>query len=239
MQIYPAVDIENGRCVRLKRGVFSEMNIYSDSPAGTAKEWESQGATYLHLVDLDGARQGFRVNEDAIRSVVQAVNIPVEMGGGVRSLRDVEDALNMGVSRVIIGTQALETPELMREAVQAFGAEKIAAGIDAVNGCVAVRGWESVSEITAAQLACRMAQMGVQTVIYTDISRDGMLSGPNTEAAKALADLTGMEVVASGGVSSMDDLRILSEAGIRGVIIGKALYEGKISLPEAIAEFQD
>ncbi len=237
MQIYPAIDLRNGRCVRLTQGNFDEMNIYSDSPVQTALMWQEQGARYLHLVDLDGAREGQRVNGDQIRAIAKAVRIPVELGGGIRSLRDMEDALNLGVSRVIIGTKAQETPGIMREAVHALGAERVVAGIDAKDGYVALKGWESVSTVTAAELGLRMRDMGVKTIVYTDISRDGTLSGPNVEATQELARTTGLEVILSGGVSSMADLRKLYVAHLPGVIIGKALYEKRIPLAEALKAF--
>lgn len=238
MQLYPAIDLKDGRCVRLSQGRFDEAKIYSDTPSQVAALWEEKGASYLHLVDLDGAAEGRRANGPCIRQIVRRVHIPVQLGGGVRSLRDIEEALALGVSRVIIGTRAAEEPEFVRKAVERFGAERIAAGIDARDGMVAVRGWEKLSQVTAGELAGRMREAGVQTIIYTDISRDGMLCGPNVEATKKLQETAGIDVIASGGVSSIEDLRRLYEAGIQGAIIGKALYERRIDLAAAIQEFQ-
>ena len=238
MQLYPAIDLKDGRCVRLSQGRFDEAKIYSDTPSQVAALWEEKGASYLHLVDLDGAAEGRRANGPCIRQIVRRVHIPVQLGGGVRSLGDIEEALALGVSRVIIGTRAAEEPEFVRKAVERFGAERIAAGIDARDGMVAVRGWEKLSQVTAGELAGRMREAGVRTIIYTDISRDGMLCGPNVEATKKLQDAAGIDDIASGGVSSIEDLRRLYEAGIRGAIIGKALYERRIDLAAAIQEFQ-
>ncbi len=238
MKLYPAIDIKDGHCVRLRQGQFDQVKIYSDSPAEVAALWESKGASFLHLVDLDGALKGRSANADCIRQIVQTVQIPTELGGGIRSLRDIEEVLDLGVYRAIIGTKAVEDPRMLREAVKQFGAEHIAVGIDAKNGLVAVNGWEQVSQISAMDLALAMKDMGVRTIIYTDISRDGMLTGPNVEATKILSDTTGLDVVASGGVSCIEDLRRIHWAGIHGAIIGKALYESRIDLAEAVQEFE-
>ena len=238
MKLYPAIDIKDGRCVRLKQGRFDQVKVYSDSPAEVAALWESKGASFLHLVDLDGALKGRSANADCIREIVQTVNIPAELGGGIRSLDDIREVLELGVYRAIIGTKAVEDPQMLRDAVEQFGAEHIAVGIDAKDGMVAVNGWEQVSQISAMELAMQMKEMGVKTIIYTDISRDGMLTGPNVEATKRLSDATGLDVVASGGVSCMEDLRQIHEAGIRGAIIGKALYEERVDLADAVQEFE-
>lgn len=238
MRLYPAIDMKDGRCVRLKQGQFDQVRVYSDSPAQTASLWEEKGASYLHLVDLDGALKGRSVNAACIRQIVDTVQIPVELGGGIRSLEDIEEVLNLGVTRAIIGTKAVENPELLREAVKQFGAEHIAAGIDARDGMVAIQGWEQVSRVSAMELALQMKDMGVRTIIYTDISRDGMLSGPNVTATKELGDATGLDVIASGGVSCMEDLCRIHQAGIHGAIIGKALYENRIDLAQAVEKFE-
>lgn len=238
MKLYPAIDIKDGRCVRLKQGRFDQVKVYSDSPAEVAALWESKGASFLHLVDLDGALKGRSANADCIREIVQTVNIPAELGGGIRSLDDIREVLELGVYRAIIGTKAVEDPQMLRDAVEQFGAEHIAVGIDAKDGMVAVNGWEQVSQISAMELAMQMKEMGVKTIIYTDISRDGMLTGPNVEATKRLSDATGLNVVASGGVSCMEDLRQIHEAGIHGAIIGKALYEERVDLADAVQEFE-
>ncbi len=237
MQLYPAIDMKNGKCVRLTQGLFDNVKVYGDSPADMAKLWVSQGATFLHLVDLDGALAGHSVNESAIRAVVQQVDVPVELGGGLRSIEAVKSMLDLGVSRCIIGTKAAERPEFIRELVDAFGPERIVAGVDAKEGMVAVDGWERTSEMTASDLCLKMKEYGVQHIVYTDISRDGMLSGPNVTYTKMLTEKTGLDVIASGGVSCMEDLDMLYENGISGVIIGKALYENKIHLTEALKKF--
>lgn len=238
MQLYPAIDMKDGKCVRLTQGLFDNVKVYSDSPGDMAKLWVSKGATFLHLVDLDGALTGKSVNEEAIRSVVGAVDVPVQVGGGIRSREAVEMMLGLGVSRVIIGTRAVREPEFVRELVESFGPERIVAGIDARDGMVAVEGWETVSEKKASDLCREMKGFGVRHVVYTDISRDGMLSGPNVEATKRLTLETGMDIIASGGVSSMEDLRRLCDEGIQGAIIGKALYEKRLDLQEAVRLFE-
>ncbi len=237
MQLYPAIDIKGGKCVRLTQGLFDNVTVYSDAPAEMARFWVSQGATFLHLVDLDGALAGHSVNEAVIRGVVEAAGVSVQLGGGIRSVETVEKMLKLGVARVIIGTKAAEQPEFIRELVETFGAERIVAGVDARDGRVAVAGWERVSELTAGELCLQMKAYGVRHIVYTDISRDGMLTGPNVAATKALAEATGLDIIASGGVSSMEDLRELYKNGIQGAIIGKALYEKRIDFREAAAEF--
>lgn len=237
MQLYPAIDMKNGQCVRLKQGAFKEITVYSDTPEKVAAYWESCGATYLHLVDLDGALAGYSVNEEVIRRIVNTVSIPIEIGGGIRSARAVESMLKLGVARVIIGTKAVENPEFIRDMVRQFGTGRIVVGVDAKDGMVAIEGWEKVSTVTASELCGQMKAYGVSHIVYTDISRDGMLTGPNVEATKKLTSDTGMDIIASGGMSSMDDLRRLYEAGVKGAIIGKALYENRIDLKEAVAEF--
>lgn len=238
MQIYPAIDIRGGQCVRLTQGLFNQAKIYSDSPSDIARLWVQKGASFLHLVDLDGALAGHFVNESVIRGIVEAVPVPVELGGGIRSREAVHDLLAMGVSRVIIGTKAVEQPEFIRELIEEFGADHIVVGVDAKDGLVAVEGWERVSSLTAVGLCQQMKQYGVEHIVYTDILRDGMLSGPNVAATKKLTEETGMDVIASGGVSCMEDLEALCQNGIRGAIIGKALYEKRVDLSEAVRRYQ-
>lgn len=238
MQLYPAIDLKNGQCVRLKQGAFKEITVYSDKPEEIAAKWQSKGASYLHLVDLDGALAGHSVNEKAIKRIVSTVSIPIEIGGGIRSEKAIEAMLSLGVSRVIIGTKAAENPEFIRDMVNKFGQEHIVAGIDAKNGMVAVEGWEKLSDLSASELVNRMKEYGIRHVVYTDIARDGMLSGPNVEYTKKLTDDTGLDIIASGGMSSMEDLRELYHAGVHGAIIGKALYENRIDLKEAIDAFE-
>lgn len=239
MQLYPAIDLKNGQCVRLKQGEFKDITVYSDKPEEIAAKWQSKGATFLHLVDLDGALAGHSVNKEVVRKIAATVSIPIQMGGGIRKDEDIEFVLSLGVSRVIIGTKAAENPEFIRNMVNKFGQERIVAGIDAKNGMVAVEGWEKISDITASDLANRMKEYGIRHVVYTDIARDGMLSGPNVEYTKKLTDETGLDIIASGGMSSMEDLKELYYAGIHGAIIGKALYENRIDLEEAIDAFED
>ena len=238
MQLYPAIDMKNGKCVRLRQGEFKDVTVYSDCPEEVACKWQEQGATFLHLVDLDGALAGHSVNEETIRRIVSSVSIPVEIGGGIRSEEAIFNMLSLGVKRVIIGTKAVEQPEFLRNMAEKFGAEAIVAGIDAKNGNVAVQGWEQISQVTALKLAQRMRDYGIKHIVYTDISRDGMLSGPNVEATKTLTKETGLDVIASGGVSSMEDLQALYEAGIKGAIIVKALYENRIDLAEAVRRLE-
>jgi phosphoribosylformimino-5-aminoimidazole carboxamide ribotide isomerase len=238
MQLYPAIDLKDGNCVRLTQGLFEQAKIYSHTPADMAKEWENQGATFLHLVDLDGALAGRSVNEPAIRSILKAVSIPVQIGGGIRSRDGVASMLDLGVKRVIIGTKAAKNPEFIGEVVEEFGTDCIVAGIDAKDGKVAIEGWEKLSCLSALDLCKKMKDFGVQHIVYTDISRDGMLTGPNVPATKELTRETGLDIIASGGVSSMEDLRRLYEEGIKGAIIGKALYEKRIDLLEAIRCFE-
>ena len=238
MQLYPAIDIRGGQCVRLTQGLFDQAKVYAADPAEVAKLWKSQGASWLHLVDLDGALAGRSVNEGVIQRIIRETDLPVELGGGIRTLEAAGRMLDLGVSRVIIGTKAAKEPEFMKELVDRFGPEAIVAGVDAKNGQVAVEGWETLSSRTALSLCMTMKEMGIRHIVYTDISRDGTLTGPNVEATRELTQKTGLDVIVSGGVSSMEDLRSLSEAGIRGAIIGKALYEKKIRLSEAIEAFE-
>ena len=238
MQLYPAIDMKNGQCVRLRQGAFKDITIYSDAPEKVAAHWQEKGASFLHLVDLDGALAGYSVNEEVIRRIADTVSIPIEIGGGIRSKEAVERMLDLGVRRVIIGTKAAEHPEFLRDMVRTFGEEAIVAGVDAKDGMVAVEGWEKVSSLTASDLCLTMKEYGVRHIVYTDISRDGMLSGPNVEATRKLTEETGLDIIASGGVSCMEDLKCLLEAGIRGAIIGKALYENRIDLAEAVRLYE-
>lgn len=238
MQLYPAIDIKNGSCVRLTQGLFDNVKVYSDTPADMARLWVSQGASFLHLVDLDGALAGRSVNEEAIGKIVSSVSVPVQLGGGIRSREAVKNMLDLGISRVIIGTKAVENPEFIRDLVAEFGSERIVVGVDAKDGMVAIEGWEKVSSLTASSLCMKMKEYKVKHIVYTDISKDGMLSGPNVEYTRTLTEETGLDIIASGGVSSMEDLNNLYRAGIKGAIIGKALYEKRVDLKEAVAAFE-
>ena len=238
MQILPAIDLKNGMCVRLLQGKKDRETIYSDDPARMALRWQGEGADYLHLVDLDGAFEGTSKNVEAIRSIVEATNIPAELGGGIRDMGAITKLLSLGLDRVILGTVAVTDPDLVRGAIERFGPQKIVVGIDASKGNVAVKGWEEISEVPALELTLKMKKFGVERIIYTDISKDGMMVGPNIAATKQLAQQSGLKVIASGGVSTLEDVRnvaALEPFGIDGMIIGKALYEGAINLKEALA----
>ncbi|MEC0372765.1 1-(5-phosphoribosyl)-5-[(5-phosphoribosylamino)methylideneamino]imidazole-4-carboxamide isomerase [Paenibacillus chibensis] len=234
--LYPAIDIRGGKCVRLIQGDYSQETVYNDSPLEAAKAWEAQGGSYIHLVDLDGAKAGHPVNDEVIGAIASGVNVPVQVGGGLRTVGDVKRLLSLGVSRVIIGTAAIEDRAFTEEVLGTYG-DKIAIGIDARNGYVATRGWLETSEVKAEELAKELASKGAETFIFTDISRDGMMQGPNVEAIVALAKSSGKIVIASGGVSVMDDLVRLNQYrqdGVGGAIVGKALYTGSIDLAEAV-----
>lgn len=238
MMIFPAIDLRGGRCVRLYKGDFAKEEVFSDRPGETAKRWEAMGARYLHVVDLDGARGGRSENLSAIREILASVSIPVELGGGIRTLEQIGDILAMGVSRVILGSLAVESPSCVRQAVERFGASRVAVGIDARNGVVAVSGWESDSGVEALALAEDMVSCGVRTIIHTDIARDGTLEGVNAGASAALARASGAEVIVSGGVRGLDDIRAVKARendGLAGVIVGRAIYTGALDLGEALA----
>ncbi len=236
MIIFPAIDLRGGKCVRLFKGDFSRETIFSDNPSAVAVKWEEMGAQYLHVVDLDGALQGETKNREAIRSILGAVHIPMELGGGLRSLESIERALTGGIQRVILGSAAVENPSLVQEACHRFG-DRIVVAIDARDGIVATQGWESSGNVSALDFAKQMADYGVKTVIYTDISRDGTLSGLNLEGAIELSKVSGLRVVASGGVRSLEDIRAVKvheTDGIEGVIVGQAIYSGRLDLKKAL-----
>jgi phosphoribosylformimino-5-aminoimidazole carboxamide ribotide isomerase len=246
MIVLPAIDLRRGRCVRLRQGRAEDETVFGDDPAAVARRWVGQGAAWLHVVNLDGAFGDAAVGGERpvnlqrlaeIRSA--APETPIQFGGGVRSLADIETALGLGASRVILGTVAVQDPDLVEEALKQFGPSRIVVGIDARAGRVATHGWRQTSDTTALSLAKAMGRQGVIRVVYTDISRDGMLSGVNVEATAALAAVAGLKVIASGGVASLEDvvrLKARAEAGIEGVIIGQALYTGAVSLPAALQE---
>lgn len=234
MILFPAIDIRGGKCVRLLKGRFDQETVFADRPADMAIKWQSQGGKYLHIVDLDGALQGRPVNLEAIRDIIANVNVPVQLGGGIRNIESIEAWLEAGVSRVILGSIAVKNPDLVKEACKKFG-ERIVVGIDAKDGEVAVEGWGISGGVKATELAKRMADVGVARIIYTDISRDGTLSGVNVESTVELARAAGIPVIASGGVAGMDDVyKVAAAPEIEGMIIGKALYTGKIELAEAL-----
>lgn len=237
MQLYPAIDIKSGQCVRLSQGKFDDVTVFEDDPVKAAGRWVNSGATYLHIVDLDGARYGKSFINDILAKIISAYGVPVQIGGGIRTMRDVEDKINIGVSRVVLGTAAIKNLEFVKEAVAVYG-EKIAVGIDASNGMVAIEGWEQVSGTSALSLCLRCKDIGVKTVVYTDISKDGMMKGPNISSTKELIDAVGFDIIASGGVSGLKDLEDIKAINAAGVIIGKALYKGTINLKEAIQLFE-
>lgn len=237
MIIFPAIDIRGGKCVRLTEGRFDKETVFADCPADMAKKWASAGAAYLHLVDLDGALAGKPVNTAAVKEILRAAQIPAQLGGGIRTIEGVREALALGVSRVILGSAAVRDPELVRLACTEFG-DKIVVGIDARDGIVAVDGWGVSGDVGAEELAKKMAAAGVKRIIYTDISRDGTLSGVNIAATAKLAGAAGIPVIASGGVSSLEDIRAVKRAeggNVEGVIVGKAIYTGAVDLKEALA----
>ncbi len=241
MIIFPAIDLRGGKCVRLIQGDFDKETVYSDDPQATALKWQAQGAKFLHVVDLDGAKAGSLQNLSAIKNILSAIKIPIEVGGGIRTLDDMEKILSLGVRRVILGSVAVENISLVIDAVKKFG-DKIVVGIDARNGFVAVHGWEKSSAVKADELAKKIVAAGVKTIIYTDISKDGMLSGVNAEIFAELARSSGAQIVASGGVKSLEDIRALKarEAeGVVGVIVGKAIYAGALDLKTAIEIAED
>lgn len=229
MILFPAIDIRNGKCVRLIQGDYDKEIIYGDSPTEMALEWERQGAEYLHLIDLDGAKSGNSSNRLAIQAVARGVSIPVQVGGGIRSMEIIDDHIENGVSRVIIGTAAISDKTFLEEAVTKYG-DKIAVSIDARNGFVATDGWTETSDIQAIDLLKKLEKLGVKTVIYTDIFKDGMMQGPNFVELKAIDEATSIDVIASGGVSTTDNIEKLRTMDLYGAIIGKALYDGNLSL---------
>lgn len=232
MQIYPAIDIKDGRAVRLRQGLAADVTDYG-TPAEAAMDWKTQGATYLHVVDLDGAFEGKGRNLPLVAEIVRETGLPVELGGGIRTMEDIEARLSLGVARVILGTVALTDPDLVRHACARYPG-RIACGIDAKDGRVAVRGWVEASDVDPVDLALRMKDAGVLDVIYTDIRRDGMQTGPNVEATAELVRRTGLRVIGSGGVGKIQDLYDLRDAGCAGAIVGKALYNGNFTLAQAL-----
>ncbi|MEJ8554801.1 1-(5-phosphoribosyl)-5-[(5-phosphoribosylamino)methylideneamino]imidazole-4-carboxamide isomerase [Tepidibacter sp. Z1-5] len=233
MIIFPAIDIKDNKCVRLSQGDFNKINIYSNEPFDMAVKWKSEGASFLHLVDLDGARSEEIINKKSIEKIAKNIGIPIQLGGGVRSEEKVKNLIDMGVERVIVGTIAVENKELLKKLVSKYK-EKIVVSIDAKNGKVALRGWEVVSEVDSIDLCKELEEIGVKTIVYTDISKDGMLEGPNFEIYKLLSEQTSLNIIASGGISSIDDIKKLKNMNIYGAITGKALYDNKIELKEAL-----
>ncbi|WP_415946153.1 1-(5-phosphoribosyl)-5-[(5-phosphoribosylamino)methylideneamino]imidazole-4-carboxamide isomerase [Selenomonas montiformis] len=236
MLIFPAIDIRGGKCVRLLKGDFNQETVFSDRPEEMARQWEKQGAEYLHLVDLDGARAGHPENLETVKRILDSVSIPVELGGGIRTMENIDTVLSLGVQRVILGSVAVKDPELVRQACKKYQ-ERIVVGIDAKDGIVAVDGWGVSGNVDVTTLAKEMKKAGVKTIIYTDISRDGTLKGVNVKATAELARESGVRIVASGGVKSTTDIEALKpyeKDGIEGVIVGKSIYMGTLDLQQAI-----
>lgn len=234
MLIIPAIDIKGGRCVRLTQGKMNAETVYSENPVEIAKRWEESGAKLIHLVDLDGAIEGVPKNQETIKKIIQSIKTPVEVGGGIRDLKVIKDYLGMkGVQRVIIGTIAQENPEFAEKVCKMFPGS-IAVGIDAKDGIVATRGWVKITQEKAVDLAKRLEGLGVSCIIYTDIARDGMLSGPNVKATKEVVHAVNIPIIASGGMSSVKDIESFKGVALEGIIIGKALYTGDIDLKQAI-----
>ena len=237
MIIFPAIDLRDGKCVRLLRGDFAKETVYSSNPEDVALRWVREGAEYLHVVDLDGALVGKPQNTEVIKKILSSVQIPIEVGGGIRTLETIENTLELGVKRVILGSVAVQNRSLVKEACQRYR-DRIVVGIDAKDGITVIDGWGVSGGIPAVELAKELASFGLKTIIYTDISRDGTLSGVNIEATSKLAIESGVDIIASGGVKSLEDIHALKKRevdGIVGVIAGKSIYEGTLSLSEAIA----
>lgn len=237
MRLFPAIDIQGGRCVRLRQGDFADSTVFSNDPVEVARRWQEQGARHLHVVDLDGARLGSPQNFDVVRALAEAVDIPVQLGGGIRTVEALELISGSRVARVIVGTGAIGDETFLREALQDWGAGLIVA-VDAEEGFITTHGWQKRTLVPVAQLAAQLAALGVKEVLYTDVSRDGMMRGMNINAYEELGRQTTLEIIASGGVTTLEDLRAvkaLESLGVTGVIAGRALYEGAFTLAEALA----
>lgn len=233
MIIFPAIDIRQGKCVRLIQGDYDQETIYSDSPTDMAREWERQGAEYLHLIDLDGAKSGNSLNRQAILDIRKHVRVPIQVGGGIRSMDVIKGYIDNGINRVIIGTAAITDRDFLKQAVKQYG-DQIAVSIDARNGFVATDGWTETSTIHATDLIKDLEDIGVRTIVYTDIFKDGMLSGPNFKELIEINEASSMDVIASGGVTTESDLQKLKDMNIYGAIIGKALYDGNLNLESVV-----
>ncbi len=239
--IYPAIDMRGGKCVRLIQGDYNQETIYGDSPFEMAKRFVDEGAEWIHMVDLDGAKDGVRINDRYVIDVANKLGVKVQIGGGIRTREDIEHYLSQGVTRVIIGSVAVSNPELVKEWIKEFG-EQIVIGLDAKDGYVATHGWLETSGLKATDLGKDLADAGAETFIFTDIATDGMLSGPNIDAVAELAKVTGKKVIASGGVSSLEDLAALKKyesVGVSGAICGKSIYTGKFTVKQAIEEVKN
>ncbi|MBM3948504.1 MAG: 1-(5-phosphoribosyl)-5-[(5-phosphoribosylamino)methylideneamino]imidazole-4-carboxamide isomerase [SAR202 cluster bacterium] len=236
MEVVPAIDLRGGRCVRLYQGDYSRETLYSGDPVAVALRWVEEGATRLHVVDLDGARAGVPANLDAVAKIAAAAGVPIQLGGGIRTLESAKAVADRGVDRVILGTAALETPDLVKEVCGMLGSGRVIVSVDAKDGYVVVRGWEQASRTTALSLAKRVAGWGVLRIMYTDVSRDGTLTEPNFEGVQQLVDGSGLAAMAAGGISSIGHLKRLALLGAEAAIVGKALYTGGVDLRSAIRE---
>ena len=234
MQIWPAIDLRGGKCVRLQQGDYNRETVYGEDPAKMAQRWVEEGADCLHLVDLDGAKDGSLKNREAIAAILRTVDIPCEVGGGIRDEAAIQELLDLGLSRLVIGTKALREPDWFAAMCRKFP-EKLVLGIDAQEGMVATDGWLEVSTTSAIDLAKTYEHLPIAALIYTDIATDGMLAGPNVEAMRAMKQAVKLPVVASGGVTTVEDVQRLTQAGLDGAIVGRALYEGRLSVKEAVA----
>jgi phosphoribosylformimino-5-aminoimidazole carboxamide ribotide isomerase len=234
MQIWPAIDLRDGKCVRLQQGDYDRETIFGDDPASMARHWVEQGAECLHLVDLDGARTGHLQNRESIAAIVKAVTVTCEVGGGIRDLETITDLLDLGVARLIVGTKALKEPEWFRDVCRRFPGRMVL-GIDARKGRVATDGWQKASEVSATRLAHDFSGEPIAAIVYTDITTDGMLAGPNLEAMDEMRRAVQVPVVASGGVTTVTDIAQLAQLGMAGCIVGRSLYEGRLNLAEAIS----
>ena len=234
MEIIPAIDLKDGRCVRLFQGDFNQETVFSDDPLAMAQSWQDQGSQRLHVVDLDGAIRGKPVHLEIISSIVKALEIPVQVGGGIRDLGSADAWIDIGVERVVIGTAAVRDPDMVQDVCYKHGSEKIVVSVDAKDGLVALQGWQETSSITVLNLASQVAKLGVVRLLYTDIARDGALTGPELATNARVTSETDLAIQASGGGSSLEDLRGLLRTGVEGVIFGRALYTGAVSLPNAL-----
>ena len=234
MEVIPAIDLKNGRCVRLFQGDFNQETVFSDDPLAMALSWQEQGAHRLHVVDLDGAIQGKPTHLDVISAIVRALDIPIQVGGGIRDIATADAWLEVGVDRVVIGTAAVRDPDMVVEVCKTHGRQRVVVSVDAKDGLVALQGWKESSNVTVLELANQMADIGVVRLLYTDIARDGALTGPDFEGNKLLAEESGLAVLASGGVASVQHIKELLPTGVEGVIVGRALYTGAVDLAEAV-----
>lgn len=238
MIIYPAVDIYDGRCVRLKEGNLEKMEVFYENPLDAAKMWEQKGAEALHIIDLNGAFKGKMGNSAVVEKIINSVSIPVQLGGGMRTVEDIRSAFNTGAARVIIGTAAVLDEELLETGLKKY-IEKMIVSIDAKDGNVAIKGWVNVSEFSAFNFACKIVNKGFRNIVYTDISRDGLLKGPNFDGIEKMCNVEGAKIIASGGVTGIEDILAIKEAGAKGVIIGKALYAGVLKFEDALKAAED